>query len=299
MGLFIMRRLEVISLGVLALRGGDDTGAYSSGIKFQGAASPTLLSCIGHGGSANSGGIYVDYNCEPLLNSCIGFSGKNDGAYSLRIANRSSARVVNGHYGPTKLVSEYIYANATKKFQLDTSKPYRINGLTLWVNVARAGVTVNIGTTLGGTEIASGLSLNTASVQVVTITKRDIIAGEFIYLTPSSALTDGDITINAFGINNNAIKAAFLDSAGAFSISSAVFTAPPAGSGIYLASTTNSNTDFYLDKLDIICKDETKNAIECQSAFTSLPLTNSKIKGVISGVTSYLDTAISGSSNYR
>lgn len=297
-GIIIHTGANPTLINCVGIAGGDASGAESSGIKFQGLGSGRIISSIGYGKSTGSGGIYADYYTSPTLINSIGYAGKNDGAIGLYIGGYSFPTVLGGYFGPTELEADYAYTAATGKFQLDTAAHY-LNAVMLYVMVARAGITVDLGTTVGGTDIATGASIATAGWVYLTFTPTAIAAGEYVYVTPSGSVTDGDFRVIAKGINNSAIIAGKMDTAGAAKITGASFRSPPAGSGIYLTSTMNSNTGFYLDKLNIDCDDDTKNAINCQSAFTSLPLTNSKIKGAINGVTSYLNTAIEGSSNYR
>lgn len=267
-----------------------DSTYYSSGIRFQGISQSSLVGCKGYAADVEySAGISVMYRASPILVGCEGYSGKAANSYALLVADKAYPRISGGYFMPRRYNFEWHYDDANNgRFRPFAAYPYYLVDIFVWVNVAHAGETFDIGTTVGGTEIAENISLATATHLLPTFSRVEIPADGYIYVTPSAAIADGDITIEMFCVpNSEECHGLHLMSDGATVIKDSQFLANPASDCVFVEDAALTAKLFEVANARFECMDPTMNALDCESATSDVPVFNCRLLGSANNVTSY------------
>lgn len=172
-------------------------GNYSSsaGIMIsQMMGTPTFLSCSGYGGSSATsygienfgGGEFIGCN----------FYGGTGGTNCHSIYNDSimSATYVGCISSYQTYSSSHSFTGSNNTILPFGTHPYFVNKIYVYVTVAGAGgSTLDIGTSPGGSEIASSIPTDSTGIKQFTFTKRAISGDSYIYLTFSDTSTRATI----------------------------------------------------------------------------------------------------------
>jgi len=198
-------------------------GSLSSGIAATEADGAEFIDCIGDGGIGKDGWAIND--CSPKLTGCKGFAGLNNGtgipsgfrlwcggspvmkncegvqsktavSDSLRLSHATSP-IITGFYGhPYQESLQWYYDDANNgRFRPFSTQDYGVRSISMWVSHANAGVTMKLGITPGGNEIANNIDIGTGGTIAFSFTPLAVVAGSYIYATPSAPIADDDIFI--------------------------------------------------------------------------------------------------------
>ena len=258
-------------------------GDNNHGCCFWGAAMSVLSDCIGEGGSGtNCRGFTVGNSASPKMTGCIGIGG--DGGtecHGLSIGNAASPDISGGTYSPgsggedccgmtlwsnctpkitgvsvvPKRLSYWYENDDAQKFRPFTGKPYQLVSIAVRVvTTAPAGTTLSLGTTLGGSEIASGIPLDVVDPEeegdfwkFFLFERPELIADSYIYATPSVAVPDDYFRVYYDVITNYAnCYALWLSSKGYPKVFSSNFMSNGASDVVYIAMDgMNGRWEFY------------------------------------------------------
>ncbi len=155
--------------------GGLSDSAAADGLSISGSASPILKNMIVHGNEliANSRGVLIAGNVTPEFSNLLVTPTRHSYLWSYDDAN-------NGRFAPLTPVLTH---------------PYQVIAINVDVVNAYVGETVDIGSTVSGTEIASGISIASTGVKYFGFTKKEIVADAYLYVTPSVGINDGDVKV--------------------------------------------------------------------------------------------------------
>jgi len=225
-------------------KGSDNGNIGSAGWRMGGFnATPLIKSCIGYGNANGASAFDIRQGSSPRLVNCLAIPGKSNNSYGYWIQHTSAPKLTGCKATPEKQACEWAYTSANNgRFRPFAGHPYQIIGLMVWVNTAHAGVTLDIGTTVGGSEIASGIDISTTGSKFPNFSREEVAADGYMYATPSSAISDGDLTIYyvvVYNYSNN--RALYLDTKGYAIISNCTFLSNGASDAVYIAETTTKN----------------------------------------------------------
>lgn len=175
-------------------------------LMIQDACSPVIVHCRANGGAATSGntyGVRVDGSASPRFEHVVSNPGTTpDGNFSLPwyFLGASAAELVECATDLPKGAVQWAYNSANSgRFQPNAAGAFQVASLSVAVTVAHAATTLNIGTTAGGSDVASGISLaatGTIGVALPDTAYAVLAAGAYLYATPSAGITNGDVTVN-------------------------------------------------------------------------------------------------------
>ncbi len=160
-------------------------------------SSPTLINCRGIAGDVNpSAGILLFCGGSPRLIGCEGVGGKNISSHGIKIDHSNSA-ILEGCVGsPPMEEHQFNYDDANNgRFRPFAGHPYSVWDVSIWVSVANAGVTVDIGTTVGGHEVAQTVSIAGTGTIPFAFNRPYVAANSYLYITPSAPIADWDIFV--------------------------------------------------------------------------------------------------------
>ena len=267
---------------------GGDGAAYSHGILAWGCSAATFIGCEGipgkyNGGSSYSSGWYLTQNATPKLINCTGQS-------------------------PT-LGVKYVYS-ASGSHQFPDPAPlaagYEIvmYSMQIYINNSTPGVTLSVGTTPGGSNIASGIdcSLPPGSAPAFGLGRIAIYPGQHIYATPSGGTLPDSSILFYYTIMYSLpyATAITLDTPGNATITNCTFIGSASVDGVvYIKNTTFINWSMTGCSIISIDDPSTYTAIKAASAITNCPIYLSTITGQLSNITSFAAGTAQGSNIQR
>lgn len=153
-------------------------------------------------------------------------------AATLSMDENSTVTVQGGYYGWLPHNKAWSYDDADNgRFRPFATDPYQLVNLTVYINVANPGVTLDIGTSIGGSQVVAGVGINVIQMLSPAIVQVQVAANGYLYATPSAPITDGDVQIY-YSVVKNITDSYGLQIAGTFtgwySINNAVFKGPTA-----------------------------------------------------------------------
>lgn len=230
-------------------------GGRSYGYPFaaMGNSSPLLTGCIGIGATTghNNHGFLIGEHSSATFISCIGVQGGGSAngqttSYGFAVAvDLSSSVVMVNCLGTYKEIpATYTYRSASESFRPTSTLDHVVLSMIVLVKVPQAGKTVDIGATLGGSEIASAVSLATSGYQYFTFTRYTRAAGEYVYITPSGVIADNCFVIHYTWTSNYPHSyGLLLWTKGYVKISNSTFMSPPASPAACIYNWDASYTD--------------------------------------------------------
>jgi hypothetical protein len=293
--------------------GGDAAGIYSTepcnidttfdnctgyggtyGIALQ--SSLTMNNCTGYANSvtSNSSGIYV-WSSAPTLNYCKGYSGVCTYSYGIRI-EKTSTPILNGCVGSPIVTSSEIYWKSLTGSLPDSGqfRPYAtgaystIDGWLLWVVGSNTGVTLNIGSTPGASDIAKGIDVSGNLVNVSIVPKYIAVASAgYMYATLSGSFT-GELLI-AYTVMNS-----YADNCGLYVSSTATAPFKINNCQFYGSKSSNSRAAYFKQSVGNITGQISNSAfisyggqaaLACDNA-QNVPLNNCTIIGTLLNINS-------------
>lgn len=225
-------------------------GYYCDAVVVAVAAVVTFNNCVIEGTPSyeQSRAITVSDGSYAVLNNCSltpGSGGVSSYAVNLTVAGGVTLN------GCNILVPSYgtyaYYASANNgRFQPSATKPYQVNSMVIIVDSAQtAGSTLKIGTSIGGSEVASGIPIDSTGWKTFTLgsgARSLVAAGGYLYATPSVAAADNFCRIyytvnfswgNSYGV--------YLNSQGPLNINNCYVSSNIASDCFYIESAVVAN----------------------------------------------------------
>jgi len=202
---------------------GGNAGTGCHGIYLGGSSHPGIHGCVAINGNGNTTcyGIYVDGNSSPIIQSCV----SKVGAFS----------------------SSHTFTGSNATIQPFAGKPYFVESMYVYVSVAGAGgSTLNIGTTAGGNEIASGIPTSTTGTKYFAINRSAILADAPIYLTFSDTNTIATVYY-VVKYNYSGNYALYFNSYGSARISNCKFYSNQASPAGYITTIARTAGKFLIE----------------------------------------------------
>ena len=270
---------------------GGNGASYCYGLYLVNVGTSYFENCIfkgGNGTASNNDGIYIKNSSSSKFVGCTGISGSTTSCNGIRLSGNSSPTLIGCIGTHQKLQGSADFTGASTDFVPISSIPYYISSGSVLVTTAKTGAVASIGTTPGGSEIASGISLAVAGTVYFDINRISHAADSSIYITITGDTSAEATFYYVVGYNWNNHNGLYLDTFGYSQISNCIFEGDIVGSGIYI-STGAATKKYSIDNCSIESVGTT--ALTCQSATTLVPVYGSKIKGLSVNVTSFAPNA--------
>jgi hypothetical protein len=278
--------------------GGTVAQVEQDGIICWDGAHPILNNCYGEGGNGTTYayGILCDGGeTRPTLNNCSGSGGKGNGTNNaLHIAGSASPVVNGGVFKPQEWAGWFEYDDANNG-QFRPFADYRYQLITMYVYVwdtpgVPAGTTLNIGTSVGGTQIANAVPIEPGSFHYFTFTRRYLAANAYMYATPSAACADASFFIGyVVCYDSGSQQGLGMNTYGMAQVNGASIYGSAYGYAMYIspasvASKTWKMTNCYLENYN-----PASNILGASSAMTLVPIYNTVLSNpaYVGNITSY------------
>jgi len=269
---------------------GGDGGDSCYGISFTDSASPkgTFTGYGGDGGDTCYG-IQIAYSTSPQ-GTFTGYGGDGgNNCYGIYIAYSASPQ---GEFLAIPKNYSYIwsYSSANNgQFQPFSGKPYQLVDIAVKVSSdASAGTTLDLGTSIGGSEIASGIALDSTGWKHFDFNRAEVASDGYMYATPSASVADGSFTVYyVVVVNYSGCHGLYLNTKGYAQIQGE-FYANGASDALYIGSSAISVKNWRIANSHFETYDPTnQRAVYAASSITDCPIYNSTFVGSIVNVTSF------------
>jgi len=261
---------------------------------FSESSGPYLNGCIGRGGAGGrtAHGLHMSHAANPQIHNTLAVPGAGQkSTYGLSMTANSSPKIENCAVTVRQESYDWDYVDATPYFRPYSGHPYQLLALTVDVDVAAdPGTTLKLGTTLNGSEIASGIPIDATTQNYLqfNINKVMIPADGYIYVSGSDTISDGDIEIRyATCKNYEGNFALYIKNSGNASIKNSSFLSNGSSSAFYVDNQTSKNWSVMGCSFETLDETGIRYAIEGEEATTDLPVWNSSYKGGVKNITSW------------
>ena len=228
---------------------GGSTGNSCHGFYSTGSGHCYISGCTFFGGNGNSSiGCILTTANSANITDCVFVSGLGTGAFGCSVQGNSSLTMVGciSKYPELSLLHLFTGSNNTITPSV-SGNPYFISSIRVSVTTAGGGgSTLNIGTTPGGNEIASGIPTDSIGSKYFTFNRQPVVGGNPIYLTFSDTNTRASIFATV-GYNNVNGYGLHIDTSGYSRISNCVFQSNQASSAGYITTTARTAGKFLIE----------------------------------------------------
>ena len=225
---------------ILRLCHGYGGGAtYSCGIYIISSAAPELISCTGFGGNGgnNCWGVCIGGASSPLLTGCTGIGGNGGTSCRGFYINESCSPIMTSCLGkyPT-FMSYHEFTGSNSTILPFSGKPYFLQSIYVAVGTpGAAGSTLSIGTSAGGSQIASAIPMDSAGGKYFAFIPQAFAADATIYLTFSDVATRATIFYSV-GYNFATTQGLYNDTLGMPRFLNCSFLGNMASVGLYVST---------------------------------------------------------------
>jgi hypothetical protein len=164
------------------------------------------------------------------------------------------------------------------RFQPFATHPYILRGIYVTVNTATPATTLDLGTTIAGTEIATGIDISTTGNKYFNFTSPVEVAGdEYLYATPSGATANNAFTVSYIVSTNYAsCYGVNIDTKGYMLMSGCIVVSNGASDALRISSDAVSYPYFKVTNCHLETLDATNQyAISASGALANAPIYNS------------------------
>jgi hypothetical protein len=277
---------------------GGPTGQYSRGIYFEGAAGGRLneFTGIGGDGGEDAHGIYIGDTASPQLTACVGVPGgggeNNAGIY---VGQASSATLTDCVGALNQVSKTFSYNSANNgRFQPYSGHPYQVVSLCIYVNTATPGATLDIGTSIGGSEVANNIDISAIGSVYADIVRVELTANSYLYATPSAVISNNSVKIwytvtNNYEYNN----AIYIQTIGYARIYGGSYTSNGASDACAIVDDACTTTNWILSGCSIETLDPAnQESIIAEAACNPAPIYHCTLVGSTTNVTAAAGTAV-------
>lgn len=277
-------------------RGGQGVGAsYGVALRLDGLSTPTFIDCLAEGGSGGNHchGWRLEQGC-PRLERCIGMAGDNQAtARAFNLEPQFGGELINCSTELYKYGTKWEYDDADNgQFRPYDGHPYQLIAVYVQVVVANVGVTLDLGTSIAGTEIATAIDIGTTGTISFDFNRVEVAADGYMYATPSAGINDDDVRVYYVVVKNYAnVYALYLNSKGYAVISGGHYLANGASDALYINETTIKNwrmSGAHLETLD----PTNQKAINAAGALTDVPVYYCTLVGGLTNITSFAEPKV-------
>ena len=209
-GISIEHRSTAKLTGCIGVGGSYDAGAVldsdNCGIIIGGASSPVLNGCTGYGGVGRTGhGIHITDSSDPVISGSTALTqGTRESSYAWSISGSSSPFISGSNSEFNKTASYWNYDDADNgRFRPFSNQPYQLISIRVTVSIANPAVTLSIGTSIGGSQIATAVDIGSTGDKLFVFNKSEVSSAGYLYATPSAPIADADIIVHYTVISNN------------------------------------------------------------------------------------------------
>jgi hypothetical protein len=293
------------------------SGSLASGVEIEGGSSPTFMGGTitgGFGSSATGARIYN--SAAPVFNDVVIRAGSNSSScYGVDTAgvclptfnsgkiyggvggNGGTAVKIQGASAPvlkgviiTNDVTCLRWSYSTRdngRFQPFSGRPYTLLSMEIFVSTPTPGATLNLGSTVGGNDIATGLDLSTSGYKYISNVCAEISKDGYMYATTNVPVTVGRFFVY-YTVTTNYASSYSIDigTTGSALIDSAMMITNRASDTIKIRDAAVTNLNWRIINSHIETLDKVHNyAVTATSSVTDVPIYNSIIISKIQNVT--------------
>jgi len=190
--------------------------------------------------------------------------------------------------GGVKTTWEWSYDDANNgRFRPYATDPYILLGVYVEVVAnGAAGATLDLGTSIGGTQIATGIPIDVNGSFQFTFVKVEVAAAGYLYSTPSVAMADNSMIIRYTVMTNHATtRGLYVNTVGNARITNCTIESNGASDAVYISDVAETGNGFKISNSHIETMDPTnQKSVTCQSAYIGVPIYNSTFIGPFTNV---------------
>ena len=243
------------------------------GIFTGGSSSPSFSGCTitGGGGGTYCYGIFTDSSSSPSFAECTAVGGAKSNYW-------------------------WTYTSADNgRFQPYAVHPYILVGAYVQVTSAAAGgTTLDLGTSIGGNEIAAGIPIDSTGAKYFAITNVEVAAAGYMYATPSAGIAEGSLSVRYVVMTNyGTCYALYMDTVGIARFANGFLLANGASDAFYVTDVAEAADAWRLTNSHAETLDPTnQRSIISQSAYDPCPIYNCFLRGLVVNAVPPAGTAV-------
>ena len=252
---------------------GGDGGTSCRGFNIIHDSAPIFQSCRGVGGDGgnNCDGWAVYHSAAPTISDCVGECGVGGNGHALKIENASSP-TVTGFTGRYRRFQQFVNIVGSGSDVVDSGFPLEqdtspmaaegfdsfLESIHLKMNSpGKRGSTVDIGTTKGGAEVASGIPVDQSegTREFFDFTPVELEKGDRLFFTATDPAADFNPRYT-IGYNQYKTDALYLDTLGPAHISNSSFLGSRRGNGAFIGDNATSAKKYAIGNCTFRTMDE-------------------------------------------
>lgn len=272
--------------------GGDAAAATNNqGALCGDSSAPTFHSCVLRGNPNLNGstghGVFCEFGTRASFVSCKIHNGRHSGAKGLYVSLGSCPEFVGCEIGPEPFSYNWDYDHANNGRFRPFSQGFAVLSLMVNVSVAHAGGTLDIGTSAGGSQVASNIDIGTTGNKAAEISRETVAAGGYLYATPSGPIGDNDVTIY-YGVAYDfaACEALQLNSEGWPRFTGCHFYASGSSHAVSIASPATTVKHWRFDHCFLEAINASQCAVNAGAAIPNAPLYGCTFVGSLCNIAS-------------
>jgi len=279
---------------------GGGGGTSCLGIITDSSSSPSFAECTitGGGGGTSCFGIITGGSSSPSFSGCT-ITGGGGGTYCYGIFTDSSSSPSFAEctaVGGAKSNYWWTYTSADNgRFQPYAVHPYILVGAYVQVTSAAAGgTTLDLGTSIGGNEIAAGIPIDSTGAKYFAITNVEVAAAGYMYATPSAGIAEGSLSVRYVVMTNyGTCYALYMDTVGIARFANGFLLANGASDAFYVTDVAEAADAWRLTNSHAETLDPTnQRSIISQSAYDPCPIYNCFLRGLVVNAVPPAGTAV-------
>ncbi len=189
------------------IKAGDGGTVATRSVVTDGAVAPVFDACLirsGYSPYLNATAILTNHGSMPSFGNCTIQWGEEP-SRGVEIGRSSSPKFNSCVISPIQHTYTWMYDSAHNgRFRPFVGKPCQLVSVQVYVIVTRPGVTVDLGTTPGGNDIASNVSQDDPEAGSMAFHRVEIDPDGYLYATPSAPVNNGDFVVYYAVVVNNA-----------------------------------------------------------------------------------------------
>lgn len=272
-------------------------GGSAFGVRVYNSACPQFNSVEIHGGETGTYCFAVDLSgvCIPTFTNCRIFNARNTGGTAVRI-QQAAAPIFNGGVIQQNTTSwRWAYTSAENgRLRPFAGYAYTLLNIEILVNAGTPGAYIDIGTTVGGNQIANDVPIDSVGYKLFTFNPAELAQNSYIYITPNTPVPYGSFFVYYNVIPNTGnCYALDMDSRGALRMDGVTMISNRASDTIKLRDNALANLNWNI----VNCRIETLDtlgqyAVSATTNTNNIPIYNCLIKTNVQNVTFASGTAL-------
>ena len=268
-----------------------DTTATTHGwdFNYSGTIVPgnvSLYNCTGYGNNQGGHAFRFTGIHAPLLHDCVACPGLGNNSCGFYIEGASSPVITGCTSRPQTTQNYWSYNTANNgRFMPVASHPYQVIGFMVFVSNATGGATLDVGTSIAGSELVSAMDIGTTGGKFVSFTRVELAADAYLYATPTAGSNDDFRIHTVIAYNYDDNRPLLMGTPGYVRVSNSAFIANGASDACRIVNASITSANYIISNCHFETYDVSNQySITGQSATSTTKIKNCTFVGPKSNV---------------